>query len=296
MTTTVLPGPPAGLPRNPVLDDPVRRRRGVVAYLGITFGASWSLWFGAHGAGHSLADPVVQLLTAAFVPAAAAAAVRRFVTREGFADAGLRPRLRSAWRHYVVAALTPVVTLACAAVVAAVAGYWTPTAAELTSSTTLALLAAAPIVVVVAAPLYWGEEFGWTGYLRTRVLPGRPGASTLTTGVVWGVWHWPLTFTGYFDGTDLGGPRDVAVQLLLWVVLSVLLEFVLTASFWASGTIWTASVVHAGNNLVLAVGTSVLAGDDLNASTFLMCLALVPVCLGIRLLGRSTRPTGRHAR
>ncbi len=73
MTTTVLHDPPAGLPRDPVLDDPERRRRGLLWFLGPTFGTSWSLWFAAHGAGHSLADPVVQLLTAAFVPAAAAA-------------------------------------------------------------------------------------------------------------------------------------------------------------------------------------------------------------------------------
>jgi hypothetical protein len=73
VTTTVLHDPPAGLPRDPVLDDPERRRRGLLWFLGPTFGTSWSLWFAAHGAGHSLADPVVQLLTAAFVPAAAAA-------------------------------------------------------------------------------------------------------------------------------------------------------------------------------------------------------------------------------
>jgi hypothetical protein len=293
----VLPGHPAGLPRNPVLDDPVRRRTGVVAFLALTFGTSWSLWFGVHAAGWSLADPTVQLLTAAFVPAAAAAAVRRFVTREGFADAGLRPRWRAAWRHHVAAALAPVGILALAAAAAVATGHRTVPAAELTSATTLVFLAAAPVVVVVAAPVYWGEEFGWTGYLRQRVFPGRPGAATLATGVVWGVWHWPLTFTGYFDGEDLGGPRDVAVQLLLWVVLSVLLEYVLAASFRASGTVWTTSTLHAGANLVVAAGTSsVLVDDRPNTSTFLMCLALVPVCLGIRLHGRAARATGRHAR
>lgn len=263
----------------------------------MTFGVSWSLWFIVHRAGYSLSDPVVQLLTAAFVPAAAAIVVRRFVTREGFADSGLWPRFRSAWRQYVVATTLPLVILAFVAVAAAVTGRLATTALPLAGATTLTILASAPFLVVVAAPLYWGEEFGWTSYLRMRLFPGRPWASTLTTGIVWGVWHWPLTFTGYFDGTDLGGTGDVAVQLLLWVVLSVLLEYVLTWSFWSSGTIWTTSIVHAGNNLVVAAGTSAMLPDaGLNAGTFLMCLALVPVCLVIWVRGRGSRAAGRGAR
>ncbi len=205
MTTTVLDGLPAGLPRNPVLDDRRRRRRGVLWFLGLTFGTSWTLWFAAYRAGHTLADPAVQLLTAAFVPAAAAVVVRAAVTREGFADAGLRPRFRRAWRHYVLAAATPLVMLAFSAVAAAAAGYWRPAPTDL-GATTLLFLVAAPFVVVVAAPLYWGEEFGWTAYLRMRLLPGRPYASAVATGVVWGVWHWPLTFTGYFGGAGPVGP------------------------------------------------------------------------------------------
>ncbi len=297
MTVTALHGPPAGLPRNPVLADRHRRRRGVRWFLGLTFGTSWSLWFAVHQLGFTLADPVVQLLTAAFVPAGAAAVVRAAVTREGFADAGLRPRWRAAWPHHVAAATLPLVMLASSALAAAAAGYLRP--AEI-DATTLLFLVAAPFVVVVAAPVYWGEEFGWTAYLRMRLFPGRPYASTLATGVIWGVWHWPLTFTGYFDGADLGGPVDVALQLVLWVVLSVLLEFVLSGSFWASGTVWTPSTLHAGNNLVLAVGTGWLvagAEDGLNASTFLMCLGIAPVCLAVVVHGRlrANRSAGRRA-
>ena len=187
--------------------------------------------------------------------------------------------------------------LAFSALVAAAAGWWRP---EEIDAPALLFLVAAPFVVVLAAPVYWGEEFGWTAYLRMRLFPGRPYASTLATGVVWGVWHWPLTFTGYFDGVDLGGAVDVALQLVLWVVLSVLLEFVLSCSFWASGTVWTPSVLHAGSNLVLAAGTGWLVGDAegaLNASTFLMCLGIAPVCLAVVVCGhlRARGSGGRRA-
>ncbi|MFF4878726.1 hypothetical protein [Micromonospora sp. NPDC000668] len=45
-----------------------------------------------------------------------------------------------------------------------------------------AFLAVLMLVVPLLAPLYWGEEFGWTSYLRLRILPGRPLAATLATG------------------------------------------------------------------------------------------------------------------
>ncbi|MBP2336524.1 hypothetical protein [Saccharothrix coeruleofusca] len=32
------------------------------------------------------------------------------------------------------------------------------------------------LAVPVLTPVYWGEEFGWTGYLRQRLLPA-PGTT-----------------------------------------------------------------------------------------------------------------------
>lgn len=295
MTTAVLHGPPRGLPRHPILEDDQRRRRGVRWFLGLTFGVSWAAWGVAYAAGYSLANVVVQLLAGAFVPAAAAILVRRFVTREGFADAGLPLRLPGRWRYYVLAAMLPIVMLTCAAAAAAITGYWRPSADDLLDPGSLLFLATAPLVVVVTAPVYWGEEFGWTAYLRMRLCPGRPYASTLLTGVIWGVWHWPLTFIGYFDGSVVGGPTDVALALLLWVVVAVLLELVLSWVFWSSGTIWTTSMVHAGNNLVVSAGAGSLLGADagVNAGFVVLGLAVVPVCAWI-LVRERRHPRHTH--
>ncbi|MGL5852822.1 MAG: CPBP family intramembrane glutamic endopeptidase [Phycicoccus sp.] len=278
MDATTMTGPPAGLPADPILLEPVRRRRGIAWFLAITFGVSWTGWLLAYALGGSLSSPVVQLVTAAFVPAGAAVVVRRWITGEGFADAGLRPRVRAAWRHYVAAAL-PLVVLGCALAAAFVTGLARGAAWDRLDPWTLL---AAPGLVVLAAPLFWGEEFGWTSYLRMRLLPGRPVAATLLTGVIWGVWHWPLPFVGYFGTADLGGPLGMVVQLALWVVLSMLLELVLSWSFWRSGSIWTTSMVHAGNNLVVSAGLYAVleegAGVSINVSTALLCLGLLPVC------------------
>jgi hypothetical protein len=70
--------------------------------LGLAFGAAW-LWFAVLWLVRApLGPPAGQLLLlpSGFVPAAAAIIVRRWVTREGFADAALGIRLRT-WPYSV---------------------------------------------------------------------------------------------------------------------------------------------------------------------------------------------------
>ena len=65
-----------------------RKAGGLTAFLLISFGVAWGWEAVAHLLlGWSLVNPLVQV-PAAFAPAAAALVVRRWVTREGFADAG----------------------------------------------------------------------------------------------------------------------------------------------------------------------------------------------------------------
>ncbi len=75
-----------------------RTTRGIVAYLLIAFGLAWTVWIPLWLAGVSgnsdlfntgMLIGLLGLPVAAFV-------VRQWVTREGFADAGLWPNLRRA--------------------------------------------------------------------------------------------------------------------------------------------------------------------------------------------------------
>ena len=154
------------------------RRRGVGWFLALAFGASWIPWAIVWAAGYSLDDPIVQLLTAAFVPALAAIVTRRWITREGFADAGLRPRLSAAWTSYAIAALLPIGILATASALAAATGVWDVAAWQF-GRDDLLFVGFALVVPVLAAPVFWGEEFGWTAYLRDRLVPGWPGGAPL---------------------------------------------------------------------------------------------------------------------
>lgn len=261
------------------------RRGGLVSYLSISFGVTWAAWTVAGLCGYSLADPVVQLASGTgLMPAVAAVVVRRWITREGFADAGLAPRFRTAWRHYLAAWLGPLVFVAAAVGLAAALGVWRPTLAPLDRLAPglpwWALLAVLMLVVPLLAPLYWGEEFGWTSYLRLRICPGRPLAATLATGLIWAAWHYPLAFLGY---VQFG---NVVAGLAVWTVSFLCQEVMLTWLRMRSGSIWTTSVAHAGNNMVLSLLVGTLLGEGALAVTAFMTAPMAVAAGWILLSGR----------
>lgn len=265
------------------------RRKGLVVFLLISFGATWGYEFGARlGLGCSLVNPLVQL-PMGFIPAIAAFIVRKWVTREGFADAGLRLRLRKAWWHYLIAWFAPLAIAVASCVVAAAFGLWTPDLSsldELAGMPWWAAILVLQIAVVVLTPVYFGEEFGWTSYLRLRVYRGRPVAATVATGLIWAVWHYPLAFLGYAEFSD------VALGLAVWTVSFLLQEIMLSWLRIRSKTIWTASLAHAGNNMVLSLLTATLltAGEggtiDAIVVTLLMLVPMGALCVWIVLSGQ----------
>ena len=260
---------------------------GLAVYLLISFGLTWTVEIAAHGLGYSLANPLVQILSLGWIaPAAAAVIVRRWVTREGFTDAGLALRPRTAWRHYLAAWLGPLALTAATLALAAALGLWRPTLAPLNNVVPglpwWAFLTLLMLVVPLLAPLYWGEEFGWTSYLRLRIFPRRPLAATLATGLIWAIWHYPLAFLGYVEYTN------VTLGLMVWTLSFLCQEVILTWLRMRSGSIWTTSVAHAGNNMTLSLLTGALLSGTLGATalTAVMTAPMAVVAGWILLSGR----------
>ncbi|WP_432036068.1 CPBP family glutamic-type intramembrane protease [Streptomyces cucumeris] len=230
-------------------------------FLVLSFAGTW-LWLliGHTFLGLSALNPLLQL-PAFCVPGVAAVVVRRWVTREGFADAGLALRLRSAWGYYLIAWLGPLAAAAVTMGCAAVLGLWQLDLSPLDELspgmpgwvTVIGLMLVLPLLT----PLYWGEEFGWTSYLRPRLFGGRPLPSIVATGLIWACWHFPLAFIGYVHFSD------VALGLAVWTVMFLCQEVVLAWLYLRSGTVWVASLAHAGNNMVLFLLTGqLLTADD----------------------------------
>jgi membrane protease YdiL (CAAX protease family) len=263
-----------------------KNTRGIVAFCAIAFGIAWLnlflLWLllvrPAPDAQAALQNPWLVILSGphAFAPAIAAFVVRKWVTREGFADAGLRLRLRTGWPTYLCALLHPLVVLPIALAVWALvrAGQ-----AELSAPLLRTVLPMLPTGLAMT-PLLFGEEYGWRGYLQLRLAPGRPLLSAIGTGVIWSVWHFPMLMMGF---SDINYPLVLLTHVLYAVLVSVFYGWLQVRS----KSVWPASLAHAVGNYVilaplglwLAEMPSIFAGAGYGAVGAAV-LALLVVALG----------------
>lgn len=252
------------------------RRRGVRAFLAITFAVTWLPFLPVLVGG-----PAVPLLMPV-APALAAVVVRRWVTREGFGDLGLRPKLRRAWPYLALALAWPFVAMPLAVTVAAFVGAGRPDLGHV-DVLMLGLWTGASLL---AAPVFLGEELGWRGYLQVRIFPGRPLVAAAVTGVVWAVWHYPLWL--------------VTLRLPLWMLPLGAVSLVVMSVFlgWTtqrSGTVWAASLGHSSNNtLEASFGSTAFTGSTGNAwlplgPSVVVVLAEAAVLLGAVAIGARRR-------
>ncbi|GAB3149910.1 CPBP family intramembrane metalloprotease [Micromonospora sonneratiae] len=270
------------------------QKKGLSVFLAISFGGAWSYLLLARLVfDWSLVNALVQL-PFAFAPAIAAVVVRRWVTREGFGDAGLALRLKRSWPFYLLAWLGPLLLVALTIGLAGALGLWDRDLSALDELVPglpgWVALVALMAGVLLLTPFYWGEEFGWTSYLRLRIFVDRPLLSVTVTGLIWAVWHYPLAFLGYieFDNVPLG--------LLVWTVSFLCQEMILAWLRLRSDSIWVPSLAHAGNNMVLAMLTGMLLAGGKVDEIGLILLPTVPmaaICLWLLVTGKLTRQAGR---
>ena len=249
----------------------MQNRKGVIAYLLIAFGMAWALWEIVIGLGVSVTNPLVQIaiLPGAFAPALATFIVRKWITREGFADAGLSLDLRK-WPYYIVAWLLPLAVVGCIIIAAALFGLGTPdlslargikylstlaggTPAHVPSHPWL-LICVMPVTALFATPILFGEEFGWRGYLQLRLFPDRPVLSAVATGVIWGVWHYPLILRGF------NFPDHRVAGMMIFTVSTVFISIIFGWLRLKTGSIWSTSLAHSATNAIGGSLTVLLFG------------------------------------
>jgi uncharacterized protein len=249
--------------------DTNNQKKGIAAFLLIAFGLAWIPWVIAIRHGISVRSPMFQLasLPSAFAPAFAAFVVRKWVTREGFADAGLRLNL-SKWRYYLVGWFLPVAIVGCIVGLAPLLGigmpdfslvrgchYLLPPGKVLPYVPNMWLVLGALLMTAIfATPLLFGEEFGWRSYLQLRLFPGKPVASAIGTGVIWGLWHFPILVRGY------AFPDNPYSGIIVFTVSTVLLSIVFGWLRLKSRSIWSTSLAHAATNAVGANMSILLFG------------------------------------
>ncbi len=257
--------------------------KGVIWYLILAFAGAWIPWEIALRAGIPVSSQAFQIaaLPGAFAPAIAAIIVRKWITREGFADAGLRLNLEK-WPYYVVALLLPFAVLAVVVLEAKVFSIATP---DVSKVLTLAPLLA--LTAIVSTPVFWGEEFGWRGYLQMRLFVGRPFWAACATGVIWAVWHYPVILRGYdYPGHPLDG---AAVFTVGTVLTSIVFGWLRNAT----GSVWATSLAHAATNAIGAgLGIALFGRENPVLVGYAGLLGFVPLgllCIWIVWTGRLSR-------
>lgn len=252
----------------------------ILIYLLITFGLTWGYYFlilypVVNGESLSGVPSVVaQLMTAAgmFFPAFGVL-LTRLVTKEGFRDCWLKPSFKKNIKTYLLAWFGPgILTLAGAAL------YFLlfPDQLDLSFGYFIATLEAAGVpmetlpipigllmVVQCVQALFLapalnfvtclGEEWGWRGYLLPKMkdqLPTLP--MLLVTGIIWGLWHAPLTAIGHNYGVGYPGfPfAGIAMMCLFCIVLGVFMSYVTLKT----GSCIPAVLAHGAVNGIGSIG------------------------------------------
>ncbi len=252
----------------------------IILYLVLTFGITCAYCFLAlypimnnEALSVSLA-PVAQLLIAMvmFFPALGVL-LTRLITREGFKDAWIRPNLKGNIKTYLLAYFGPgLLVLAGAAVYFLIfpdkfdpnCSYMATTLAAAGASADTIPMPLSTLLIIQAVealllgPILniftcFGEEWGWRGYLLPKMskkLPAIP--MLLVNGIIWGLWHAPLTAIGHNYGTGYPGfPfTGIAAMCGFCIVMGIFLSYVAMKT----KSCIPAAIGHGAANSIAAIG------------------------------------------
>jgi membrane protease YdiL (CAAX protease family) len=190
---------------------------------------------------------------------AAASVVARLVLRKGFTDVSFRLGGRRAWKALGLALIFPIALGLVAYGIAWTTGLVpfsprpiglaAPYVADTASPAVVFvvnLAVAATIVTVFSVRTAAGEEFGWRGYMLTRLIDAGVPRPILASGLIWGLWHVPLILGGAY----LAGPPPVLASVL-WMVTATAFSFAFARLRLETGSVWPAVALHAAWNAVI---------------------------------------------
>ena len=197
-----------------------------------------------------------------FTPAIANV-LTRLITKEGFKDSYLGLNFKGNGRYYAASVLVKLIESAVM-----VGLIWFVYFREVdaffandyVSERFAALVMQIGFSIVLFLPAF-GEEFGWRGYLMPKLmgLCGKPWAMVLG-GIIWGLWHAPLTVCGHNFGVDY--PGFPWLGILMMCLMCTLINPFFTLLTERTKSIYPASFAHMiNNNLSFAIVLSIFGNE-----------------------------------
>lgn len=291
----------------------------ILIYLVTTFGLTWTFWSIGISGPVVMGMPVAELAAAGlgmFGPSAGVLAVWIVTRSEGGLDLPLHPRFQGNGRWYLTAWFAPALAVLLGGILYfglfrsqfdPSMGYmraFSGAAAQAYSNGQIRGMAALQIVVAVFMGPFLnvaagaGEELGWRGLLypalRRRLTPV---PACLLGGVIWGVWHAPMTVRGHNYGLGYAGFPWMGVVMMC--VFCTAVGTLLHALTERCGSIWPAALAHGGLNAVISAPMMFLpsaeAGSRLLGPTVAGLVGGVPLLLvAAAWLTVKCRPSGEN--
>lgn len=253
----------------------------IVIYLLLSFGIAWILWI-IMNSQFDFYDWFTGEKQYAFLwlnlisggSPAIANVLTKLITKEGIADDHLRLKLKGNLKYYMLALLLPLAVGLMRALIAQ--NLHIDENAELSGSMTAAVIMQALWLSPVMAFNTFGEEYGWRGYLypKLEAVTNRPVA-IIAGGILWGLWHAPLTVKGHNFGTDYPGFPYVGILLMCGscVVLGIFFHWLTQKT----GSVYPASIAHSATNngatMIMMIFVQVNADNhDISLNTSMILL------------------------
>lgn len=271
----------------------------LLIYLALSFTMAWAVFFAFILTGHRWdgSDPNLESFVGlGMLTPLLAHILTRMITREGFAMTGMDSMMmgisfkNKKWLFFLFAIFVPWIyfEIGHALILLIYPGLLDPDGfRQLGISKSRVVFI--PIISILQGTMIsfvaLGEEGGWRGYMMPKLikLMGTKKA-VLAGGIIWGLWHAPLTCVGHNFGTDY--PGFPWLGILIMCISCTFLGIALTYITVKSGSIWPAAIMHAVNNAnpsILAVFTNVEKADEIMSNSILgfVILDIPMVILGI---------------
>jgi len=283
----------------------------VLGYLAVVFALTWALDLVVYLQG-GLSNPrMFQILVGAqmLIPALVAVIFRAF-SGEGFKGSGL---VLGKKRYYAIgfgvmvgflaisfglSALTPWLTLDTGLTkfqqLITTLTEQTGQAAPFGKEGFAALMAVQVVILgaFLGLPAYWGEEYGWRGYLLPKLMGLGKARAIALHGVIWGLWHAPIIAMGY------NYPGHPAAGIVGMTIFCVLMGAVYAWLYYASGSIFVPCLAHGFLNQGAAYGALFVSSHHplLGGPLGLVGLAVLAAIVGVMAWRGAFEVVGRPLR
>ena len=244
-------------------------------YLILSFGLTF-LWFAmtipGNGNWENMSTEMQSFVALGMLFPTISHVLTRWITKEGFSMNGKDSMMLGIsfrdrkWIYFLIAAFLPWLYTELGNLIALLLSpdlydsrYYL--SLGLDKKTLLIFPAAAIISGITASFAAFGEEGGWRGYMMPKLMKiTSRGKALLIGGIIWGLWHAPLTCIGHNFGTDY--PGFPYLGIIFMCIYCVLMGVVLTFVTEMSGSVWPAAILHAVNNTQPSILNGYLNPDN----------------------------------